>query len=336
MGGGTAIVEALANGRRAVGTDVNSLAVFLARTKCTVLTSRDVAALREWADATVPQLAYHDALVSTETICARRSHNLEMPPVRPVKKFIALALESLSDLPSVRAQGFARAVLLNVSQLALNGRRSFEPLPAFRERVSSTTHRMIEGADEFRQRLHANGLSIQDPQLLHVSASLLATQPPFANGDRADLVVTSPPYPGIHVLYHRWQVDGRKETPAPYWIAACQDGNGAGYYSFAERRRASDDDYFRESLKTLRAVRAVTKRGGIVIQMLAFAEPRRQLRRYLGNMEAAGFRELRLDEQLGLARHRRIWRGVPGRQWHASLKGQASGSREVVLVHEAI
>ena len=31
----------------------------------------------------------------------------------------------------------------------------------------------------------------------------------------ADLVVTSPPYPGIHMLYHRWQVDGRKETDAP-------------------------------------------------------------------------------------------------------------------------
>jgi hypothetical protein len=41
---------------------------------------------------------------------------------------------------------------------------------------------------------------------------------------KAKLIVTSPPYPGVHVLYHRWHVDGRRETPAPYWIAGCNDG----------------------------------------------------------------------------------------------------------------
>jgi hypothetical protein len=29
------------------------------------------------------------------------------------------------------------------------------------------------------------------------------------------LVLTSPRYAGVHVLYHRWQVDGRKEAPLP-------------------------------------------------------------------------------------------------------------------------
>jgi hypothetical protein len=38
------------------------------------------------------------------------------------------------------------------------------------------------------------------------------------------LVLTSPPYPGVHVLYHRWQVDGRKETPLPFMIAGKLDG----------------------------------------------------------------------------------------------------------------
>ena len=40
------------------------------------------------------------------------------------------------------------------------------------------------------------------------------------------LVVTSPPYPGVHVLYHRWQVDGRKEAPLPFMIANKLDGAG--------------------------------------------------------------------------------------------------------------
>ena len=40
-------------------------------------------------------------------------------------------------------------------------------------------------------------------------------------------VLTSPPYPGVHVLYHRWQVDGRKEAPGPFWIAGKLDGAGS-------------------------------------------------------------------------------------------------------------
>lgn len=41
------------------------------------------------------------------------------------------------------------------------------------------------------------------------------------------LVATSPPYPGVHILYHRWQVDGRKEAPLPFVIANMLDGCGS-------------------------------------------------------------------------------------------------------------
>ena len=40
------------------------------------------------------------------------------------------------------------------------------------------------------------------------------------------LVLTSPPYPGVYVNYHRWKLRGRREIPAPYWIAGREDGNG--------------------------------------------------------------------------------------------------------------
>src|SRR5687768_7283318 len=38
MGGGTSVVEAMVRGRRAVGCDLNSLAVFVAKAKCVDLT----------------------------------------------------------------------------------------------------------------------------------------------------------------------------------------------------------------------------------------------------------------------------------------------------------
>src|SRR5262245_15382162 len=50
------------------------------------------------------------------------------------------------------------------------------------------------------------------------------------------LIVTSPPYPGIHVLYHRWQVDGGKESPLPFLIANKLDGAGSSCYTMGDRR----------------------------------------------------------------------------------------------------
>ena len=68
--------------------------------------------------------------------------------------------------------------------------------------------------------------------------------------------------------------------------------------------------------------------GAVFVQLIAFANPKRHLPRYLSNMERAGFRELRPGR-------RRIRRDVPSRRWHATLKGALSSSREVVLIHQA-
>ena len=69
------------------------------------------------------------------------------------------------------------------------------------------------------------------------------------------------------------------------------------------------------------------KRGGVMVQMVAFSNPQTQLTRYLDNMVLAGFEEI-VDGA-------RIWRDVPNRKWHANFKGRINSSREVVLVHRA-
>src|SRR5947207_12134724 len=99
-----------------------------------------------------------------------------------------------------------------------------------------------------------------EPVLITDSAARLEHHEPFVRGEKAKLVVTSPPYPGIHMLYHRWQVDGRRETPAPYWLAGCDDGHTASFYNFAYRSENAADKYFAESLRTLTAIRRVTRK----------------------------------------------------------------------------
>jgi hypothetical protein len=46
------------------------------------------------------------------------------------------------------------------------------------------------------------------------------------------LVLTSPPYIGVHMLYHQWQVNSRKRTRTPFWIINSFDGRGSGHYTF--------------------------------------------------------------------------------------------------------
>lgn len=327
MGGGTTIVEALSRGRVAIGGDINSLATFVTRVKTTPLTDHSQAALRQWADEVVPTLSYWltpDDL--NAFICPRRTKNLTLPKARPIKKVVALALRTLGSLPNEPAREFARCALLNAAQLFLNGQRRQSSLGEFRDRLGAVVHEMLLGAATFKLAA-AQGSSCT---LLNCSAADLGKQPPFTYGRKANLVVTSPPYPGIHMLYHRWQVDGRRETPAPYWMAGCQDGQGNAFYNFADRAVTAEDNYFAESLRTLTAIRSVMAKGGTIVQLVAFSTPARQLRRYLINMETACFEEVRGPSQ------RRLWRDVPSRRWHANSKGKLSAAREVVLIHRAL
>lgn len=325
MGGATTIVEAIARGRQAVGCDLNSLAVFIARTKTSVVPVADRDALRQWADSEVPSFSYWftpDDL--DQFICAHRTQNLTLPSARPIKKVLALALRSLSGL-SAEAAAVARCALLNVGQWALNGGSRHPSLTEFRQRLRSTVHEMLRGIELLDARVDGRSSS---PVLIEDTAARIAEHPPFKDGAKAALAVSSPPYPGIHMLYHRWQVDGRRETAAPYWLAECSDGHGATFYNFAYRNENAADKYFAESLKTLTAVRKVMQNGAVFVQLIAFANPKRHLPCYLSNMERAGFKELRPGR-------RRIWRDVPSRRWHATLKGALSSSREVVLIHQA-
>ena len=49
-GGGTTLVEAIGLGRKAVGFDISSLAVFLARTKTSAISVHDKAEILDWAN----------------------------------------------------------------------------------------------------------------------------------------------------------------------------------------------------------------------------------------------------------------------------------------------
>jgi DNA modification methylase len=338
MGGGTTAVEAMLAGRHVIGTDLNSLAVFIAKVKITRLDSSEKDALCRWAEQTIPQLKYNLPIASVcEEPYDNRTKNMNVPRARFIKKILDAALGSTNNLPTIQARNFARCAILKTTQWAIDGRKTHVPLSQYRHKLQEHIFQMLEQLDAFVNTVTAHHTHFPQCMLFETDAAQINNKPPFSTHDtKADLVVTSPPYPGLHVLYHRWQINGRRETPAPYWISNCQDGQGDSYYNFGSRHQPGHRSYFETSLRTLRAIRNVLRPGAYMVQLLSFSDPLSQLPRYLANMEAVRFKEVNFQGQENTTCDQRIWRDVPNRKWHANLQGRTSGSREVVLVHKAI
>jgi DNA modification methylase len=331
MGGGTSIIEATRLGRSAIGNDINALAVFVTQVKTTPLSNRQVTTLRTWAELVVPSLRFNQPL-GNDWRPPDGIRNLHLPRARPIKKLIALALSTLSDLPDDATRRFARCALLMSGQWALNGRKTAASCERYRQRLCASVHTMLDGLAQYERSLQKD-LTGKIRLICGDVADLNSTQL-VAEAGKADLVLTSPPYPNIHILYHRWQVDGRKETQAPYWISNTRDGQGSAYYNLGDRQKLNAEDYFERLAVSFKSIRNAMKDGGILLQMVSFGQPKRDLRRYLASMSAAGFTEVLMPAGPGGGR-RRIWRSVPRRAWHATTRGATASSREVVLLHIA-
>lgn len=332
MGGGTTVVEAMAAGRRVIGSDVNSLAVFITQVKTTPLSKGDREAVRKWARKTSKKMTSRYSRSKIEYLFDdRRTINLDLPRARYIKKAVAIGIDRLDELPSRKAGAFARCLILKTAQWALDNRKRPTPLSEFRERFIDNAELMTKAIEELGKVFRDRDILLSNRKLLEVKAEDLISAAPFEKKHRiVDLVVTSPPYPGIHMLYHRWQVNGRRESPAPYWIADCQDGEAPSFYTFGPRE--NPDCYFQNLHDSLVGIRKLMKTGAHIVQMVAFSEARKQQKRFLATMEATGFEEVNSTGK----RRSRIWRSVPNRKWHANFIGKTGASREVVLIHQAV
>jgi hypothetical protein len=93
--------------------------------------------------------------------------------------------------------------------------------------------------------------------------------------------------------------------------------------------------YFDNIRATMTSVVALANALTVIVQMVAFSEPKWQLRRYLETMEEAGLTEVRLPALSG-ERDGRLWRSVPSRRWYSHQRGVTPGSQEVVLFHRKV
>lgn len=326
MGGGTTIVEAAASGRRAIGSDLNELAQFVTRVKTTPLSIQDVSEIRRWVCDVRDEIAKID-LVSQPIEVPVRNMPLSTYP------FFAVATELARHLRFPRRRQFAKCVLIRVGQWALDARSTIPETTAISEEFEKRTDRMLNGLGEFISAARTGGIYknkiTSTRKLMPFSASDPALVKILQRHDiRPKLVLTSPPYPGVHVLYHRWQVLGRKETPAPYWIADIRDGHSDSFYTMGGRSQQGLRNYFTYLSDAFSNLRKTIATNATVIQLISFSDANVQLPLYLNAMNTAGFQETNLG-----AINSQQTRLVPNRKWYNQQRTSNDAGKEVLLIH---
>jgi DNA modification methylase len=323
MGGGTSIVEALSLGRKAIGLDVNSLAHFVTTVKTTPLSENDYAVLERWSDQTI----HTDRRAKAELVDPVKN----FPP--ELQEFFGTLKVKIDELPLERQRRFARCAVLETAQWAADCKKTIPDRSNLLEQFLINFQEMISGMHEFIAACGANGVKKshirRSRNLLCRSAIGLRKM----NSPEAQLVLTSPPYPAVHVLYHRWQLFGRKETPAPYWLTNMNDGNTASFYTMGSRSARGLHNYFRNIEESFRSIRGVISPTAMVVQMVAFSEVKSQLPRYLTAMERAGYTEF---DAFRKHADDRPWRSVPNRKWYCYNGRKQDSAKEVVLFHRPI
>lgn len=330
-GGGTTLVEAMALGRNVLGVDISSLSAFICKAKTTILNDREIASFERWR------------LTIEETINMRTPgkrfesyadsgyyRNLENSEFWRLRKAIEQCLMSVERLVLPGSSVLARCTVLRAAQWALDGRKKRPTVSEFRAYLSNTAEEMINGAKLFREEI--KNLP-KRPRRISLNRSVAGIDAVSAVRKIAPpkLIVTSPPYPGVRVLYHRWQVYGRREASAPFWISGKLDGAGISHYTMGYKSGPELRSYFEQLESSFQSIAEIANSDTTIVQMVSFSEPDWQLPRYLEVMERCGLRE---EQPWSIeADDGRLWRDVPNRKWYANYRNKMSSSREVVLVH---
>lgn len=328
VGGGTTAVEGFRLARRVIASDLNPLAAFVTRVKTTRLSAEQQAQVRGWLAAAAdvrltdpePNMDVWDS--------GGYFKDLRAPETWRLRKLIALHLVDLPVDPD--AESFARCIVLRASQWALDMRSTLPSTDELRAAIQSVGDDMLSTVATCSDALGR----MPSPTVLCQGVPGLADVLELTHAPR--LVLTSPPYPGVYVNYHRWKMLGRREIRAPYWITNNLDGHGLAHYTMSARADRSLDTYFETVSSAFSDVARLLDSSTLVVQMVGFNNRELQLPRYLQAMADAGLVEV-TDPALATDDDGRLWRSVPWRRWWTTATARRDvaphTAEEVVLVH---
>ena len=335
-GGGTSVVEAQLLGRHSIAADISPLATFITTAKTTLYTHRTLHELQRLCDEIHRLPLTAGVALQNEWAEAGYWRNISSRGTWRIRNLLLNGIEAIRRLATPHAQMLGRCALLRTGQWALDMRRAVPTATAFRKQLSQDIHTMVEAASNHRNLVLEEWDAAIQPVVINHGLPTSVDHPLMTSQGSPTLIITSPPYPGVYMLYHRWKVHSRRETPAPFWIANCLDGHGINHYTMSARNRDASRLYFEKLRTAFSSIVGLMSPDTWLIQVVGFNGGPTQINQYLHVMEEVGLEEIRLPT-LATSDDGRLWRDVPGRRWWV-LAGSRAGaapntSREVVLIH---
>jgi hypothetical protein len=335
VGSGTTTIEALRHGRNSIGVDISPISTFVVKAQMSNCRSRDLNLFYAWFRRRLYRCAENINMYSLPA--SMPVGNLDLQRSWRHLRLIASLLDLPRDTTALRER-VSRQVVLKSSQWAFDVKSELPTFGQFVDHLNEAAIHIVDTCQTFADQLDdewgREWRSLKSTVCNGNSADVIGKKFPDKIG-KVDAVITSPPYPGVHVLYGRWQVYGRRETDLPYWILGMSPNLSEGSYTMHARREPDSATYFRLLSETMQATRKMLRRGSLMVQMVGFNKPRKQLETYLKCVSAAGFKELR-SSCLATSKDGRLWRTVPSRRWYATANGGRLGtSNEVVLLFQA-
>lgn len=335
VGGGTSLVESQRHRRRSIGADINPLATFVSAAKTDLYSASSLDALREVALSVLDVPVVAGDRLQSGWASDGYWRNISDGETWRIRNLVVNALCLIEDLDA-GASRLARCALLRTGQWALDMRETVPTTTEFRRQLRRDIESMVDVAAAHHAEVVAAWGSPSVPLILEEGLPDVANNPAVVAEEPPSLILTSPPYPGVYVNYHRWKVRGRKETPAPYWIAGRLDGHGISKYTMSARNRDGLRLYFEKLRAAFEGIAAIMSADTWLVQVVGFNGGADQFHRYLSVMEGLGLREVMFPE-LATDPDGRLWRRVPGRRWWVKAGELAdtapSTGHEVVLVH---
>ena len=260
-GSGTMLIEAMLAGRRAVGTDLNPLAVRLTRLKTARRDPRELEAMVSSAKAVV---AFADERRARR---AGATHRFPREDVALFDPHVLLELDSIRagileetrEAPVVREtlELVLSSILIKVSRQAADSstaqvkKRIMPGFPAriFESKAEELARRLAEFAAKLPEEAPAPVVALDD-------AVRLKTVP----ASSVDIVITSPPYAATHdyVAHHAARMR---------WLGL--DGRAFEAHEIGSRRRYAEldaagvrDEWSRELARMLKALARACRPGG--------------------------------------------------------------------------
>jgi len=332
MGSGTTIIEGMRHNRQVVGIDVSPISTFLVRSLLRSSRSSQLDVYYSWFQKKLFRVAQNIQKYSIDPTLPLE--NLELVSSWRHLRLISVLITAGQE-KSPTYDRLTRQVTLRTCQWAFDVKSEIPSFPSF-------VNQMIEVCEEVLNTCHAFGEFMDEewgrswrrasPSIFDGASSVVLDREFSKGRKKVDAVVTSPPYPGVHVLYGRWQVRGRRETDLPLWIIGTDRRLREGDYTLHSRREIESATYFQLLAENMQGVRSAMKTDGYMIQMVGFNDPRNQLERFVKTVEGEGFQEVK-SKRLATWEDGRLWREVPSRRWYANTQGSGVHTkREVVLV----